>query len=69
MTTPDNIIIEHLRAIRSELSELKADTKARLLNIEQGIANLHQDSANLRSIVAEQSVRLDRIERRLELAV
>ena len=69
MTNVENIILEQLRAIRADLADLKADTKTRLLNIEQGIANLHQDSANLRSIVAEQSVRLDRIERRLELAV
>lgn len=52
-----------------------AEVKARLTTFKHGIANLHQDAASLRSIVAQQSGRIDRmdarvarIELRLELA-
>ncbi|QNN48042.1 hypothetical protein H9L17_07960 [Thermomonas brevis] len=73
-----DLVLEHLRGIRSSVDALRTDVgeiKNRLLGVEQGIAVLHQDASNLRSIVAEQGVRLDRlntrverIEQRLELA-
>lgn len=69
---------EHLRGICSSVDALRTDVgeiKTRLLGVEQGMAVLRQGASNLRSIVAEQGVRLARldtrvkcIEQRLELA-
>ena len=73
-----DLVLEHLRGIRGVVDALRTDMieiKTRISGVEQGIAVLHQDVSNLRSIVAEQGVRLDRltsrverIEQRLELA-
>ena len=73
-----NLVQEHLRGIRAVIDSvnIKVDhPTARVSAVEQGIAVLHQDASNLHSIVAEQGVRPDwlnsrveRIEQRLELA-
>jgi hypothetical protein len=42
----DNIVLEHLRALRADVGDLKndmRDVKARLASIESYIATLHTD--------------------------
>lgn len=73
-----NLVQEHLRGIRAVIDSVNTKVDhltARVSAVEQGIAVLHQDASNLHSIVAEQGVRPDRlnsrverIEQRLELA-
>ncbi|OIQ86309.1 hypothetical protein GALL_318530 [mine drainage metagenome] len=70
----DNLLIEHLRAIRTEIAKAKDDTtkiKMRLTSInerltlsEKGIANIHGDLAMLQIRMDKQA---ERIEKRLEL--
>lgn len=70
MVEPDNIMIEHLKAIRADMSKMasKMETmSAEMTAIRQHLAGVmtiqehdHADIASLKS-------RLDRIERRLEL--
>jgi len=46
----ENLILEHLRAIRAAVDALKEDNtfiKARLTSIEQQVAGLHTDVANM----------------------
>lgn len=65
----ENLILEHLRNLRGELAATREDVRnitVRLGNVERGIALLHQDNANIRNIVAEQGVRLDRLDGRVE---
>ena len=57
----DNIVLEHLRAIRSDLSEIKEDirdVKHRLTSVEMAVSQVHGDFAG-------QSLRIDRIQDRL----
>ena len=66
----DNLVLEHLRMIRGDPGEIKADVRelqTRIGGVETGLADLHR-------LIAEQSVRIDRlagrgerIETRLEL--
>jgi hypothetical protein len=67
----DNLILEHLRAIRSDLSGLRDDVRS--LTVRTG--NVETELGHLHGVVAEQSVRIDklagrieRLERRLELS-
>ena len=56
------LILEHLRALRLDMGELRADVRdmrGRLTSIEVSVANLHGDFAG-------QSERIDRLEGRLE---
>jgi len=74
----ENLIFEHLKRFQSTLErvERKQDEMARLLaNLEGSVASIMQHLANLSAADAAQqiaidniSMRLDRIERRLELA-
>jgi hypothetical protein len=60
MSDTDNIILEHLRALRADTGDLKSDlrdVKARLASIESYIATLHGESALA-------SLRLSRARRR-----
>ena len=73
----ESLVLEHLRAIRTELAQLKDDTseiKMRLTSIderltlaEKGIANVHGDLAIIQIRMDKQGDRLERIEKRLEL--
>ena len=73
----DNLLIEHLRAIRTEIAKVKDDTneiKMRLTSIderltltEKGIANIHGDLSMLQIRMDKQADRIERIEKRLEL--
>ncbi len=74
----ENIVIEHLRAMRGELASIKEDTreiKARVTSVEEKIASLMRESAGQYGDIIQTQVRydklverLERIERRLEIA-
>ena len=73
----DNIIVEHLKAIRAELAEIKADTsdiKLRLHSVDTSVIELRRNDVHLFEDDARQQVSLDklleriqRIEKRLDL--
>jgi hypothetical protein len=63
MAETDNLVLEDLRAIRTDLGEVGEDlreVKRRLTSLEVSVANLHGDFAG-------QSGRIDRVENRLDL--
>ena len=74
----ENLIIEHLRAIRADISVIREDTrevKQRLTSLELSVSGLKRDNAQLYGDLAEHHVRYDRlaerivrIERRLDIA-
>ncbi len=74
----ENLILEHLRAIRSDIGGIKDDVreiKQRLTSLEVAVAGLRRDNSNLYGDVIDQHARYDRlververIERRLNLA-
>ena len=69
MSTVDNMIIEHLKAIRADISTIKEDAreiKTRLTSVEAGIGSLKRDSAEQYSDIAAQHVRYDRLAERIE---
>lgn len=71
MTDTDNIILEHLRAIRAKLdqhSEEFRDIKARLLSVEKHVALLQSDVVDVRHVLDGHGDRLGRIEQRLSLS-
>lgn len=62
MADIDNIILEHLRAVRADLASLREDSreiKSRITNIEAGIAGLKRDNAHSYSEIADQHLRYD----------
>ncbi len=66
----ESLVIEHLRAIRADIALIKSDMRA--LQSEQAAMRLELRANTLRidhlvEEMAEIKVRLDRIERRLEL--
>lgn len=66
----ENLILEHLRAMRASIGKLEDDNtfiKARLSSIEHQMAGIHTDMANMNARMDGIEKRLDRIERRLEL--
>ena len=74
----DNLVLEHLRAIRADIAAVKEDTreiKARLAVVESGVAGLRRDNGDFASSIAAQHLsydrladRVERIEQRLNLA-
>ncbi len=74
----ESLILEHLRAIRGDIAKLseKIDVltyrtgsiEERLTLVERGVANLHADIAAIQQRLDRQNDRLERIERRLDLA-
>ena len=74
----DNLVLEQLRLIRSELGSVKLDireVKSRLATLEVGQGAILQHMGHLASSIAQQQVSLDRvgdrverIEKRLDLA-
>ena len=74
----DNLVLEHLKAIRAETGTLSADmrdVKERLSELERGMAMVLSGQADgYGSLVRQQSTidrlaeRIQRIEKRLELA-
>jgi predicted nucleic acid-binding Zn-ribbon protein len=70
MAEPDNIVLEHLRAIRSQLdtlNERQLETMQRVGGLEVQVSNLAVQMANLSVRVDRIDTRLDRVERRLGL--
>ena len=77
MSNVESIIIEHLKAIRNDLGGLKqgvADLTLRVGSVEQSVAGLRKDIAQLHGDMAITHQRIDhldihveRIERRLEI--
>jgi archaellum component FlaC len=77
----ENLVLEHLRALRNELREFRtrhdedmSDIKQRLTTLERGIGGMKRDAAELYEDHARQQAsidrlaeRIDRIERHLEL--
>ena len=67
---PRNLILEHLRALRLDMTELKAsnrDIRSRLVTIENYLAALHGDTARSSSMIDELQRRIERIETRVGL--
>lgn len=74
----ENLVLEQLRLIRSELASVKDDTreiKTRLAVVESGIASVRRDNGDFATTQAAQHLsydrladRVERIERRLDLA-
>lgn len=77
MENIENLILEHLRVIRTDIAGMRDDIreiKQRLSNVENGIGSLKRDTADLYTENAAQHLRYDRlvdriekIEKRLEL--
>jgi tetrahydromethanopterin S-methyltransferase subunit G len=66
-----NLVLEHLRHIRSRVDGLSDDMRQvvlRLGSIERHIAGLHVSDVGQNAELDRVKERLDRIERRLELA-
>lgn len=60
--TTDNLVLEHLRAIRADISALNGnmrDVKARLSSIESYIATLHSDHARAGLTLDDLATRID----------
>ena len=78
----ENLVIEHLRALRSEVQTLRTemhaefkDLKHRMISVENAIVGMKHESADMRSDYVRQQVSIDdlveriqRIEKRLDLA-
>lgn len=65
----ENLLLEHLKAIRADIGTIKADLKentTRLGRIEVSVAGLRRDIAHNEEATAEQSMRIDRIAERVE---
>lgn len=69
MTNVESLVLEQLRTIRADIGTIKHDTREathRIGRIEISIAGLRRDMAHHDEVVAEQSVRIDRITERVE---
>jgi uncharacterized coiled-coil protein SlyX len=65
----DNLVLEHLRAIRSDIAIIKEDSKeikSRLTTLEIGQATLLQHIGHMSGDIAEQHGRYDRLVDRIE---
>ena len=66
---PESLILQHLRAIRSDLGavrETQAEHTSRLGRLELSVAETKRSLADVDVQLAEHSVRLDRINSRLD---
>ena len=66
----ENLMLEHLRAIRAQLDELRdrvSSIEHHLATIDRHLANMQGDIAIIHRRLDGHSTRLDRIERLLEL--
>lgn len=64
---PDNLVLEHLRALRSDVATIREDVrevKSRITNLEHSIAGIHSDIADLNGRHDRILDRIERIERR-----
>jgi archaellum component FlaC len=68
---PESLVPEHLRHIRSGLDALRDDVreiKRRMTAVEVQLANVHSDFAGQSGRIDRIEDRLERIERRLDIA-
>jgi archaellum component FlaC len=66
----ENLILEHLRALRSDVGIIKADLrdlKIRMSSMENYMASFHLEIARHSAKFDDVDARIERIERRLEL--
>ncbi|OGA43543.1 MAG: hypothetical protein A3G25_19465 [Betaproteobacteria bacterium RIFCSPLOWO2_12_FULL_63_13] len=66
----ENLILEHLRAIRGDVGQLKDDhvfIKQRLSSLDSQVAQVHVDMAIVHNRIDNLEKRLERIEKRLDL--
>lgn len=67
----ENIILEQLRVIRGEITDLRTETRERLDRVELRLGVIEHRLSVIESRLADAEIttqkRLDRIERRLEL--
>ena len=67
----ENLILEHLRHMRAAIERLEhrqSEIKSELLTIREYQAAAHTDSINQAEVIDNLKRRVERIERRLELA-
>ena len=71
----ENLILEHLRAIRNDVKEFREETKEefaamkqRINSIERSNAGLHEDTAAIQTRLDRLDGRIARVEKRLELS-
>lgn len=65
----ESLVLEQLRGIRNDIASVKEDTreiKSRLVIVESGIASLRRDGADYSASIADQHLRYDRINERIE---
>lgn len=65
----ENLVLEHLRAIRGDITGLREDVrevKTRLTNLETSVSAIRRDSADMYSDVVGQHSRYDRLLERIE---
>lgn len=70
MAEPDNLIIEHLRAIRADIGRLAEDVRGlrtEMMSVRHHIRGIELSQDVDHGDIASMKDRLDRIERRLEL--
>lgn len=68
---PDNIVLEHLRAIRGDLGQIKTSLNSltrRVDTMQSELALMHRKMADFAMEMSQITDRLDHIERRLDLA-
>lgn len=66
----DNLVLEHLRALRTDMAAVREDmreVKLRLTSVERSIATMYADKADVSDRYDRIVRRIERIERRLEL--
>lgn len=78
MENVENLILEHLRAIRTDVASIRDDVrelKSRVAHLEVGQATMMQHLGHNASMAAQQQLsydriveRIEKIEKRLELA-
>jgi predicted nucleic acid-binding Zn-ribbon protein len=64
---PDNIAVEHLRAIRNTLADLQTEMRAEFHDLKVRMTGVEQGLAVLNNRVDRIEVRLHKIEKRLDL--
>jgi predicted nucleic acid-binding Zn-ribbon protein len=63
MTVQDSIVLEHLRHIRGAIDDMRDDIR----EIKQRAGSLEHQYANMSNRLDRMDVRIERIERRLDL--
>lgn len=70
----ENLVLEHLVALRNELKEFRQETKEefqvmklRLNSVERTVSGAHDDNVIVQMRIDKVDGRIDRIEKRLEL--